>query len=128
MMTEMDFDHHQMKELNQGHSSRLMVIKINFSRFEVGLVFKMASIIGSIPTNFGQIVEGDQTSFGHHPILSCQSFDIVAFERWPNCFGCHVMATSHLWLSLKSMPLGRPMANETNLNPHMCHFKRVGPL
>jgi hypothetical protein len=78
MMTEMDFDHHQMPELNQGHSSHLMVIEINFTYFEVGLMFKMVTIIGSIPTNFGQMVEGDRTSFGHHPILTCHSFDIIA--------------------------------------------------
>jgi hypothetical protein len=74
------------------------------------------------------MVEDDQMSFSHHPILTCHSFDIMAIKWWPNCFGRHAIATSHLWLSLKSMPFGQPMANEINLNPHMHHFKRVGPL
>jgi hypothetical protein len=39
MMIEMDFDRHRMAKMNQGHSNCLMATKINFSRFEVGLVF-----------------------------------------------------------------------------------------
>jgi hypothetical protein len=80
MMTEMDFDHHRMAKMNQGHSSRLMLTEIKFSHFEVSLVFKKATKIGSIPTNFGQMVEDDQMSFSHHPILTCHSFDIMAIK------------------------------------------------
>ncbi len=127
-MIEMDFDHHWMAEMNQGHFSRLTVIEINFSHLEASLVFKMMTKVGSIPIDFGQMVAGNQTSFGHHPILTCHSFDIMAIEWWPNCFGHHVIATNHLRLSLKSMFFGWPMENETNLNPHMHCFKRVGPL
>ncbi len=74
------FDHHWMAEMNQGHFSPLMVTEINFSCLETSLVFKMATKVGSIPIDFGQMVEGDQTSFGHHPILTCHSFDIMAIE------------------------------------------------
>ncbi len=49
MMTEMDFDHHRMAKMNQGHSSHLMAFEINFSCFEVGLLFKIVTKIGSIP-------------------------------------------------------------------------------
>lgn len=80
MMTEMDCDHHQMAEMNQGHFSHLMVTEINFSCLETNLVFKMATKVGSIPIDFGQMVEGDQTSFSHHSILTCHSFDIMAIE------------------------------------------------
>jgi hypothetical protein len=57
-----------------------MVTEINFSCLETSLVFKMATKVGSIPIDFGQMVEGDQTSFSHHPILTCHSFDIMAIE------------------------------------------------
>jgi hypothetical protein len=80
MMTEINFDHHRMAKMNQGHFSRLMVIKINFSHLEVSLVFKMATKVGSIPVDFGQMVEGNQTSFDHHPILTCHSFHIMAIK------------------------------------------------
>jgi len=67
-----------MAEMNQGHCSHLMAIEINFSHLETSLVFKMVTKVGSIPIDFGQMVEGDQTSFGQHPILACHSFDIMA--------------------------------------------------